>query len=391
MNIVKISDVFFPRINGVSTSISIFRRELIARGHRVKLIAPTYPGADAAPDVTRVAARVVPFDPEDRLMKRRALLRACVEAASDPVDLVHVHTPFLAHRYGVRMARRLGVPVVETYHTFFEEYFHHYAKFLPPAVTRWLARGLSRSQCNAVDRLIVPSPPMKRVLDDYGVDTPAEILPTGLDLSELTNGDGERFRRKHGIHPSRVTMVHVGRLAFEKNIGFLLEVAARVRLDVPDLLLIIAGEGPAESSLRRRASQLGLDGHVLFTGYLARQNGLQDCYRAGDVFVFSSRTETQGLVLLEAMALGVPVVSTAVMGTRSIVEPERGALRADEDVGDFARKVTELLKNPGRRRRMAQDGREFVTKWSSEAMTDRLVNVYAKTMRSSDSGTAADT
>ena len=152
-------------------------------------------------------------------MNRRALARACAKAAGGDVDVVHVHTPFLAHRFGVRLGRRLGVPVVETYHTFFEEYFHHYARFLPASATRWLARSLSRSQCKAVDRLIVPSAAMKRVLDRYGVDTPTEVLPTGLDLAELNNGDAARFRRQHGIDASRPSIVHeIGRASCRERV-----------------------------------------------------------------------------------------------------------------------------------------------------------------------------
>ena len=173
-------------------------------------------------------------------------------------------------------------------------------------------------------------------------------------------------------------MLHVGRIAHEKNIEFLFQVAARVRAQIPELLFIVAGEGPALSGLRRLTAELGLERHVLFTGYLSRARELQDCYRAGNVFVFASRTETQGLVLLEAMALGVPVVSTAMMGTRDLIEPQRGALLAPEDVDEFAAMTVELLGSPERRARMGREGRDFAASWSSGVMAERLEAVYAR-------------
>ena len=128
-------------------------------------------------------------------------------------------------------------------------------------------------------------------------------------------------------------MTYVGRVAHEKNIEFLVKVFAKVRETIPDAMLVIAGEGPARESLRQLVARLGLDADVHFAGYLDRNTGLLDCYAAANVFVFASRTETQGLVLLEAMAQGAPVVSTAELGTRSILKPGCGALVVEEQAG----------------------------------------------------------
>ena len=169
---------------------------------------------------------------------------------------------------------------------------------------RAAARRFSRAQCNDLDAVVVPSRAMRDVLHDYGVHVPVEIIPTGIELERLSGGDGAAFRQRHGIAPQRPVLVHVGRVAYEKNIDFLLRMLTRVRAAIPGVLLVIAGEGPARGHLQRLASQLGLERNMLFLGYLDRRNALLDCYCAGDAFVFASRTETQGLVLLEAMALG---------------------------------------------------------------------------------------
>jgi glycosyltransferase involved in cell wall biosynthesis len=268
------------------------------------------------------------------------------------------------------------VPVVATYHTLFEEYLFHYVPFVPRDLMRALARRLSVGQCDALDAVVVPSTAMREVLERYGVKTRTEIVPTGIPLPEFSGGDGTRFRVEHGIAPTRPMLVYVGRVAFEKNIEFLLRALVLVRRSVADALLVVCGEGPALPRLRGMVGDLDLGEAVQFVGYLDRATRLPDCYRAADALVFASRTETQGLVLLEAMALGVPVVSTAVMGTRDIVGHERGALVACDDESDFAAKVVRLLRDPSLRARLSAEGRVYARTWSASALAKRMEHFY---------------
>ena len=390
MRILYVSDVYFPRVNGVSTSIRTFRRELQAIGHEVIVVAPEYPLPAPAEEagIVRIAARGVPFDPEDRLMRSRPLRELAARLGTHAFDLVHIQTPFAAHYAGLRIARELGVPCVATYHTFFEEYLHHYVPFAPRALMRALAREFSRRQGNQVDALVVPSRAMLSTLTAYGVRSPMTILPTGISFGEFAGGDGAAFRRRHGIPADRPLLVHIGRLAFEKNIDFLLRTLERVRLRHPDVLLLIAGEGPALPHLKRIAQRLRLEANVQFVGYLDRANALLDCFRAGDVFVFASRTETQGLVLLEAMALGVPVVAIAEMGAIDILEAGEGALVAPPDEQAFAGAVCLLLDSPSLRWRLGAEGRRFAANWDAAPQAQRLVDFYAGVLRKHAAGAA---
>jgi 1,2-diacylglycerol 3-alpha-glucosyltransferase len=379
MRILMISDVYFPRINGVSTSIQTFRRGLHAAGHETILIAPEYPGAPADREtaILRVPSRGVPRDPEDRAMKLGALraLRAEIERLEP--DLVHIQTPFIAHYQGTALARALRVPVVETYHTYFEEYLHHYVPLMPRAVMRFVARRFTVSQCNVLDALVVPSRAMEQALLDYGVRCPMHIIPTGMEMERFAGGNGQRFREQLGIAPGQPVLVHVGRIAHEKNIEFLFRMFDRVVRSKPGAVFIVAGEGPALASCKAYVRSLGIAQHVRFVGYLSRERELLDCYRAGDLFVFSSRTETQGLVLLEAMALGVPVVSTAHMGTADIMNPQRGARVAPDDEAEFANIVLQLLEDAPRRAAMSAEARAYAATWSASAMADRLAGLYS--------------
>jgi glycosyltransferase involved in cell wall biosynthesis len=393
MRILMISDVYFPRINGVSTSIQTFRRGLRSLGHETVLIAPEYPASQAAvPDegeIIRIPSRYLPRDPEDRLMKAGDIRRLTAALGQRSFDIVHVQTPFIAHYQGVRLARSMGVPVVESYHTYFEEYLHHYVPLLPRALMRLLARRFTTSQCNALDALVVPSRAMQTALTDYGVRCPMQIIPTGMEMERFAGGDGARFRESLGIPADRPTLVHVGRVAHEKNIDFLFRVLRRVVERRPDVTLIVAGEGPALAHCKSYVESLGLNANVKFVGYLSRDSALLDCYKAGDLFVFASKTETQGLVLLEAMALGVPVVSTAYMGTADIVTPQRGAQMAPDDEQGFADIVVGLLADPQQRAAMAVAAREYAATWSAAAMATKLIDFYRDVLAKTASASAA--
>ena len=379
MRILMISDVYFPRINGVSTSIQTFRRGLHAAGHETILIAPEYPGAapDTEPDILRVPSRGVPRDPEDRAMKLGAIRALRPQLEKLEPDLVHIQTPFIAHYQGTALARALRVPVIETYHTYFEEYLHHYVPLLPRAVMRFIARRFTVSQCNVLDALVVPSRAMEQALLDYGVQCPMHIIPTGMEMDRFASGDGQRFRAQLGIAPGQPVLVHVGRIAHEKNIEFLFRMFEIVVRSKPGAAFVVAGEGPALTSCKAYVRTLGLAQQVRFVGYLSRERELLDCYRAGDLFVFSSKTETQGLVLLESLALGVPVVSTAHMGTADIVNPQRGAHVAPDDEAEFANTVVRLLDDAPRRAAMSAEARAYAATWSATAMADRLAGLYS--------------
>jgi len=375
--ILMLSDVYFPRVNGVSTSIQTFRRDLDSLGCPSVLVVPQYPRAPSSePGIVRVRSRYLPFDPEDRVIVAKDLERA-VLALHCEFDLIHIHTPFLAHFVGQRLSRRLGIPAIETYHTFFEEYFHHYLPLLPRSLLRVVARAISRRQCNAVDAVIAPSPQMADVLRSSGVRREIKVIPTGLDMQRLANGDGARFRAQLGIDSDRPVALSVGRVAFEKNIEFLIAVLDRVRRSIPEVLLIIAGEGPALDSLRRRVAECGLADNVRFVGYLDRSGPPLDCYKSANAFIFASRTETQGLVLLEAMALSVPVISTAVMGTKSVLEGAGGAIVVEENVHQFADALERVLRNRELQRSLATQAVRFVkTRWSSAVMARQLLELY---------------
>ena len=378
MNILFISDVFFPRVNGVSTSINTFATELRALGHQVTLIAPSYTDEDKQEEwIVRVPSHKIYFDPEDRLMNFGKLKALLPWIRDKHFDVIHIHTPFTAHYVGIHFGKKLDIPVVETYHTFFEDYLHHYLPFIPQFISRKLARTISRRQCNAVDGIVSPSKPMLDVLKQYGIKTPAEVVATGLDDSSFANVDGEHFRMSHDIPLTQPMLLFVGRVAHEKNIGFLLEMHVKLIKKHPDALLVITGEGPAEESIKQSIEKLGISNKVRMIGYLDRGHELIACYKAADIFVFASKSETQGLVLLEAMAQGTAVVAIAELGTKSILIEGEGVLIAKDDINDFADKVSILLSDAPKRQMIGEKGRQYAQeKWTAGILAKKVAKFY---------------
>lgn len=380
LKILFISDVYFPRVNGVSTSIQTFIAQLQALGHTVHLIAPDYGSANEQTEdqawVKRVASRKIFFDPEDYLMRYRSAMALLPELAAEGYDLIHINTPFVAHYFGKQVAKRLKIPCIETYHTFFEDYLHHYLPWVPTMIAKMLARAISKKQCNAVDAIVSPSKPMLDVLHGYGVKVPAVVIPTGLEATSFSEQD-VAFKKQYGIDPERPLLLYVGRVAHEKNIEFLLGVVDVLKAEMPDLLLLVTGEGPALQSLQHKVDQLGIRDNVMFLGYLDRYQELNACYAAADVFVFASTSETQGLVVLEAMAQGTPVVAIAELGTASILVDGKGALIAAEETLDFAEKVQLLLNDKAKRLALGQAALTYVQEeWTAEFQAKRMYHFY---------------
>jgi glycosyltransferase involved in cell wall biosynthesis len=378
LKILFISDVYFPRINGVSTSIRTFVKQMQDMGHTVHLIAPEY-GVKTEDEawIKRIPARSIYFDPEDKLMKYGVALDGLMALRSEEYDIVHIHTPFVAHYLGLKLAHLLDVPCVETYHTFFEDYLHHYLPFIPKGIAKGIARFISRRQCNAVDAIVAPSQPMLDVLRQYGVKSKAEVVPTGLQAHSFAKADGAAFRAKYDIAADRPMGLFVGRVAFEKNISFLLRMWLDLIKKQPNALLVVAGEGPAEVSLHALSKELNLEDNIKFIGYLDRNTELNACYQSADVFVFSSLSETQGLVLLEAMAQSTPVVAIAELGTKSILVEGEGALIAPHNEMIFAEKVHTLLSNKSGRNALGKAAYHYAkTRWTDRAQAERMINFY---------------
>jgi len=381
MNIGIVTDTYRPRVNGVVTSVDTFAREYEKMGHKVTIFAPAFPGAPEEPNVVRFPSMYLFFDPEDRLPNPWSPKTWKIEKtlAQYNLDILHTQTPFTLGYRAFRWAKKLGIPVVHTYHTLFTAYIHLYIKFIPKSWAVKLAIWISKNYCNQCDLIITPSGPMKDAVLTYGVTTPVEINPTGIKIGKFAKFDAAAFRTKFGVKPDEKMLLFMGRVAHEKNIDFLFRVLKNLLPEFPNTRLVVAGEGPAKAGLIELHKKMGLEGKVLFLGYFTAEDWV-NCYAAADLFTFASITETQGLVVTEAMAVGTPVVAVGAMGVLDVMKGDRGGTTVKLDEAEFTATVRKYLTDKELHARKKKEAFEFAKEWSDHAMAVKMIGNFETTI-----------
>lgn len=309
------TEIYRPVVNGVVASVEALADGLRSRGHEVYCFAPHMPGsADAEGLVFRMPSLPLPTRTAYRLtlpLVSRANLNGIIKR----LTTVHVHSPFVTGWMGLRYARRYGLPIVYTYHTQLEEYAH-YVPFEPNA-TRFAATQLTRAFANQADAVVVPTPAMAARLRELGVTVRIEIVPSGIDVARFAAGRRDAaLRARLGLRLGDRMLLYVGRLAKEKNVELVLRALAQTGDE--SLKLIVAGDGPHRHELERAASEAGVLPAIRFLGAVARDE-LPDLYASADAFVMPSTTETQGLVLAEALAAGAFIIAADAPQNRDVL------------------------------------------------------------------------
>jgi glycosyltransferase involved in cell wall biosynthesis len=302
MRVALFTECYHPIRNGVVASVDALRDGLRAYGVDAVTVAPNFPHRHSDPDdIVRVPSLPLPTPTDYRLCV--PYVRARDRARLRGVELVHAHSAFITGWMAIALARRRGLPLVFTYHTRLDAYAH-YAPFDPAGAQRALV-ALTRRYANSADVVVVPTQAIERALRAQGVRVPIEVVPSAIDVARFANGRRTAdARARLGAEGPQPVVLSVARLGVEKNLELALDALARA----PGMRLALVGEGPQRAALESRAQELGIVGRVRFLGALPAAE-LPDLYAAADAFVFPSVTETQGLVLVEALAAGLPVVA----------------------------------------------------------------------------------
>jgi 1,2-diacylglycerol 3-alpha-glucosyltransferase len=356
------TECYRPIQNGIVASVDALAGALRSHGHDAIFITPEMPGyRDDTDDVVRVPSLPLPTRTAYRLTV------PYLPQALGALSIVHTHSPFVTGWLGVRAARRTRVPLVFTYHTQLEAYAH-YVPFETHA-TRTVATQLTRAYANGVDAVIVPTAAMERRLRELGVRVRIEIVPSGIDVALFARGRrNAAMRTRLGASRDERLLLCVGRLGREKNLE--LALAAFAQLADLQTRLAIVGEGPHRASLERYAARLGVAGRTTFAGEFSRES-LPDAYASCDAFVFPSRSETQGLVLVEALAAGAAIVAVDTPQTRDVLGDAGILVR--EDVADLAAALRRVLEGPlfdaGKNASVAR-------RYDGEALGERVIALY---------------
>lgn len=376
MRIAIFSDSFSPIINGVSVSIEGLIEELRVIGHSVHVFTSSYPEyTERDPNVIRFRSIVTryaksyplaipPFSPFKKEFLRFRF------------DIVHTHTPFTVGLIGKRWAKQSKTPLVSTYHTLYEEYAH-YVPFVPKRFVKFIISRITNSYYNQCEHIIVPSEIAKENLLKHNVKKPISIIPTGNPAPRKI--PREEARTEIGAKSDAKLLLYVGRLAREKNLILLFRAVNKILAERKDVQLWLVGDGPDMENCKRTVRQIGIGDHVVFIGSVPRTN-VDKYYASADVFVFPSTTETQGLVIGEALSYGLPVVAVKGGGASIMLENGETGFIVNNEPLEFANSVLMLLSNPALWGRISTNARKSSRQWTFRDMAESVLEVYEQVL-----------
>ncbi|QIA27120.1 glycosyltransferase family 4 protein [Thermaerobacter sp. PB12/4term] len=383
MRIGMFSDSYTPYISGVVRSIQTLRQGMERAGHEVYVFGPRYPAALGGPGDPQEESRVVrfpsvaaPLYPQFRIpVPRQGRVREAVARLG--LDILHTHTPFVMGRMALDAARTLNRPLCFTFHTRYDVYLRHYApgagSVLAPALNAYVRRF-----CNACQLVIAPTRAIAREVAGLGVQAPIEVVPTGIPVGRFAGVDPAermRLRCQLGFASQDVVLLYTGRLSREKNLPLLLQAFRLLAAERPQARLVLVGDGPLRESMERAVGAWGLSGRVRLPGAVPPER-IAAFYRAADVYVFPSVTETQGLVVIEAMAAGLPVVAVASEVSHEVVAAGKAGLMVAEEAGELAAACRRLVDDPALRARMGRAAQQAAQAYDSDVILARILKLY---------------
>ncbi len=382
MHICMFTNTYLPHVGGVARSVHTFYRDLQRKGHQVLIVAPTFAGDDAdnseEDTVLRVPA-IQNFNGSDFSMRIPVPFYINEKLDAFSPDIIHSHHPYLLGDAAFRAARRRRLPLVFTHHTLYEEYTHY--------VTgdndnfKQFARNLSTMYADLCDQVVAPSKSIADLITERGVTTPVTQIPTGVDTQFFSSGDAQGFKKTYHIPENAFIIGHVGRLAPEKNLEFLAKSVVRSMQTLQDTWFCVAGDGPDKQKILEIFTDCSLAHRLILTGNLTG-SALADAYQAMDLFVFSSQSETQGMVLTEAMAAKTPVIALDGPGVREVVKNKKNGVLLPADAAQkvFSQTICDAVSDPEKIGSWQANAGQTALKFSRDACVKKLLNLYTDTV-----------
>jgi len=367
MKIAFFTDTYKPQINGVVSSIELYLKELKKRGHEVHIFCPLVDGCKLQENVHAIDSLEFPNYPGYRVaMPSFEIMR---EIKKIRPDIIHIHSPASVGMIGTAISKIFRIPTIMTYHTLLDMYSTYIFGKVIGNKEENLIKNYTQCFYRKASLITVPSRSIKKLLRGCGIKKQIEVLPSPIDIEEFKVSKGKN---------KKPVILHVGRLCKEKRIDMVLECFKELLKKINAKLIITSG-GPDKKRLKKLVKDMGIDKNVVFTGYLPKDQ-LAKIYSSADVFVSASDTETQGLVLLEAMASGCPVVVRNALGFKDVVRNGyNGFLFKDKD--DFVEKIYEVLTKKRLKKRLIKNGYKTAQKFDINNYFRKIEKIYEKVMR----------
>ncbi|HEX2853900.1 MAG TPA: glycosyltransferase [Opitutaceae bacterium] len=378
MKICMMTNTYLPHVGGVARSVSTFAEEYRKLGHGVLVVAPKFDGKPPPKRVEAMVERVAAiqnFNGSDFSVRLPMAATLSDRLDAFKADIIHAHHPFLLGDTALRVAMNKNVPIVFTHHTRYEDYTH-YVPFDSPALKE-VATNLPTQFANLCDGVIAPSESIAKLIRKRGVTVPIKVVPTGIDVKAFAEADGAKARRKFKIPANAFVVGHVGRLAPEKNLGYLAEAVARFLKNTRGAKFLLVGDGSSVEPLKATLAKHGVQDRLVLAGKLTGR-ALHEAYRAMDVFAFTSKSETQGMVLAEAMAAELPVVALNASGVREVMRDGANGfmLPAGAKADRFANELGRLARDQSLLRACKREARITADLFSKERCAELALEFY---------------
>lgn len=376
LSVAIFSDSALPILNGVSVSVDALVDGLRERGHSVHLFTSGFPGhRDQDPNIHRFFAAYTPFA-KGYPLTLPPFFPMLREFRQHRFDLIHTHTPFTVGFVGMRWAESHGIPMVSTYHTIYDKYTH-YIPLIPDPYLKYKIAKHTNYYYNRFNQVITPSKFSREWLVRHQVRKPITVIPTGVPEPESIPRDQARAALK--IQSDREIALYCGRIADEKNLDLLIHAVAKLTVSHPKLRLWVVGDGPARERYRRLARDLGVGDVVRFWGFIDRDRiGLY--YSAADLFVFASQTETQGLVIQEAMSYGLPCVVVEGGGADDTVISGENGIVTSNSSSELAAAAAQVFGDPHLGQRLSAGALTTFHEHTVAQMVARIEGVYYRAL-----------
>lgn len=374
------TECFEPTTNGVVISVKTFKNTLKPLGWEYVVFAPNSPDyLDQDPNKVIRFPSFTWISPKDYPLAIPFLAPRKTNKfyAINPV-LVHTQHMFIMGKLGLNLGRKKRIPVVHTYHTLIAEYTH-YAGILSPLVRKYLI-WKSRRYCNGCNQIVTPSTQMKDVLISYGIITPIEVIPTGIKPENFSSPytRQEITNKWPSVPLDKTLLLYISRIAKEKNIDMLFNAIKMLSKLNQDFHLLMVGGGPELEVYKSLAKKMGLEKFITFTGMIPKGPEVDNIFGAADIFVFPSITETQGIVIAEAMASGTTVMAADRMGQKDIIKHNVNGLLVEPEADEFTKSLNILINDPELRESLSSQGKIDALEFSEENSARKMNDLYEK-------------
>ena len=376
MRIAMFSDSYYPYISGVTRAVAVAKETLSSMGHEVSVFCPAYPGCVGEEGVHRLPSFRAPTN-AGYYVAYPFFPRLAHWVAHAKPDVIHIHSPFNLGRAGFRVGRRLGIPVVFTYHTMYNMYAHYVPLF--GGSVSGIVEGLAFQVARSVDAVVTPSSVLADYLRTHAVTSPLFPIPNGINVAEFQSGDPAYLRDTLNIPPGGKIILTCSRLGIEKNVETLLRSFA-LASQKADATLVLVGDGPLRASLESLTLSLGVKERTRFAGSVPPAR-MPDFYAGADMFLFASLTDTQGLVVVEAKAAGLPAVAVGALGVKDMVEHGVDGFLCRNDPAELAQKTVDLLSQPDTLSTMKAAAERNAYRFSRETSAAKLLDCYRSVVK----------